>query len=397
MSIFRKIGMKKWSFLTRAQWIILVVMIIMCIFVAWASVAQVAEITRAPGLVIASSRTQTIQSAIDGVIEIVKVREGERVIKGQVLANLERSQAEAAQNDSLGKVAALKAALVRLRAEVFDKPLNFPPDVQAHPHFVTNQTELYKRRQQGIKTEISALQDSLRLVREELELSRPLLVTGDIGKVEIIRLERQEAELTGQVSVRRNKYFQDAQAEMTKVEEEISTQQQILAERSITVGRLEVRAPVNGMVKKIYLTTQGAKVRPGEVIMELLPIDGNLIVEGKLKPSDIAFIRTDLPATVKLDAYDYSIYGSLDGKVIYVSPDAINEETRQGEQLYYRVQVKIDENSIAEHNRKGRGKKSIEVQPGMTAGIEIETGKKTLLSYVTKPVTKTISMSFSER
>lgn len=362
----------------------------------WADSAQVQQIARAPGQVIASSRTQVIQSANDGVIEALLVHEGERVAKGQVLARLDRSQAEAGYSDSLGKVAALKAALVRLRAEVFGRPLVFPADVLVHPSFVANQTELFQRRQQALKAEISALQESLRLVREELDLNRPLLASGDIGKADVIRLERQVAELNGQITNRRNKYFQDAQADMTKAEEDLSTQSQQLADRTSVFERTEIKAPADGLVRKIQITTPGAKVRQGEMIMELLPTDSGLIVEAKLSPSDVAFVRVGLPAAIKLDAYDYSIYGTLHGKVSYISPDALTEDSKSGERVYYRVQLQIDDARREQRNAERAGKR-VEIQPGMTATVEIGTGSQTVLAYLTKPVTKTLSESLTER
>jgi len=266
-----------------------------------------------------------------------------------------------------------------------------PSAALAYPHFVANQTELYNRRQQALKSEIGALESSLSLVRKELELSQPLVKSGDIGKIEILRLERQASELSGQISFRRNKFFQDAQADMTKAEEDLSTQRQLLTDRTAVVERLEIRAPADGLVKNIRLTTPGAKVRPGEVILELFPTDSNLIVEGKLAPANVAFIRTGMPAAVKLDAYDYSIYGVFHGKVIYISPDAIAEETRQGEALYYRVQVQLDDTSLLRHG------KPIEVQPGMTAVIDIRTNERTVLHYLTKPIVKVFKESMSEK
>lgn len=361
-------------------------------FIIWASFARIDEVTHAKGVVIAKSRTQVIQSAIDGLIMDIPVEEGAPVSKGQVLARLEPTQAEAAENDSHAKVAALEALLVRLRAEVLGTRLVFPPSLAPYPHFVQNQTELYLRRKRALDNEVGTLQESLRLVQEELDLTAPLLETGDVGKIEVIRLQRQVAELKGRISLRRNTFFQEAQQEMTKAEEELSTQKQLLAERSFVVDKLEIRSPVDGMVKKIQLTTQGAKVRPGEVVMELLPTSSRLVVEGKLRPSDIGFVRSGMPATVKIDAFDYSIFGVLKGAVTYISPDAIAESTPQGEILYYRVQVKLDETG-----RSGRKGMLFKVQPGMTAGIDILTGRKTVLSYLTKPVTKVFSESLGER
>jgi adhesin transport system membrane fusion protein len=380
----------------RSIWLIAAAFAVVTASAVWAGVAGIDQIARAQGQVIASSRTQVIQSANDGVIETLLVQEGERVRKGQILVRLDRSQAEAGYSDSLGKVAALKATLVRLHAEVFGRALVFPPDVQKHPSFVINQTELFQRRQRALKAELSALQDGLQLAREELVLSKPLLASGDIGKADIIRLQRQVAEINGQITNRRNKYFQDAQADMTKAEEDLSTQSQALADRTSVFERTEIKAPADGLVRKIQITTPGAKVRQGEVIMELLPTDSNLIVEAKLNPADVAFVRSGLPATIKLDAYDYSIYGALRGTVSYISPDALTEGSRTGEHVYYRVQLRVDEAALQQHNDAHPGR-TVTIQPGMTATVEIGTGKQTVLAYLTKPVTKTLSESLTER
>lgn len=380
----------------RSLRLIVLLSIVVSVLVGWASVSELDQIARAQGQVIASARTQVIQSAIDGIIEGVLVHEGQRVKKGEFLIRLDRSQADAARQDSLGKVAALKAALIRLQAEVFNRPLKFPDDVRAYPEFVTNQSELFKRRQQALHAEIDALEESLKLVRQELTLSEKLAATGDIGQAEIIRLQRQVADLKGQITNRRNKYFQDAQEQMTKAEEDLATQEQSLAERTTLYERTEIVAPADGLVKNIQLTTPGAKVRPGDVILELLPTGGELIVEARLKPADIAYLHVGLPAAIKLDAFDYSIYGVLQGTVSYISPDALTEKTAQGEQAYYRVQIRVAELALAERNRSQPGK-AVEIQPGMTATVDIRTGRHTVLAYLTKPITKTISESMGER
>lgn len=381
----------------RHHGIIALALVCVAVFMVWANWAQIEEVSHAQGQVIARSRTQVIQSANDGVIAALLVHEGERVSKGQVLVRLEREQAEAAHSDSRGKVAAIKANLSRLRAEVFGRPLAFPVDVRLYPAFVANQTELFQRRRKAVDQEVGALQASLRLVREELDLNQPLLASGDISKSDIIRLQRQVAELQGAITNRQNKYFQDAQADMTKAEEDLSTQEQILADRATVLDRTEVRAPADALVRKIYLTTPGAKVKPGDVVMDLLPTDSALIVEVKLRPADVAFIRVGLPAAIKLDAYDYSIYGTLHGKVSYISPDALSEESRTGEQIYYRVHLVIDESELVKENAPHDGKKKIEIQPGMTASVDIRTGSRTVLHYLSKPISKTFSESLGER
>ncbi|HHO41830.1 MAG TPA: HlyD family efflux transporter periplasmic adaptor subunit [Epsilonproteobacteria bacterium] len=375
------------------SWIIFgSIAIILVPFFVWASYANLDRISRAQGHVIALAKTQEIQSANDGVIEKICVKEGERVSKGQLLVMLERSQAKAFYDDSKAKVAALQASLIRLRAEVFGKPLEFPEEIQQYQEFIDNQVELYRRRQQALHDDLSALNESLKLAQSELDLSVPLLKEGDIGAMEVIRLKRQISDIKGQISNKRNKYFQDSQADMTRAEEELSTKQQELTDRTITLERTRIESPMDAIVKNILITTKGARVRPGDVIMELVPDGDELIVEAKLTPSDISFVQEGQKASVKLDAYDYSIYGIFHGVVRYISPDTLVEKTIHGERYYYRVLIALTQSDIVSKN----GKK-IEIAPGMTAQIDIITGNRSVLNYLAKPLIKTLSESFTER
>ena len=399
----------------RAVVVLVAVIILMVGVVAWASVMQIETRSQAMGQVIASERTQVIQASVDGVMAKLLVREGETVQRNQLLAVLEQTQAQAAVNESSGKVAALQAAIVRYEAELQDiqssatpdtaragvarqrlrstGQLEFPKQLQAFPDFIRNQTELYERRRRSLLEELAVLSRLRDNVQEELRMSEPLLKTGDISRVEILRLQKQVAELEGQIINRRNKYFQDAQAELTRVQEELRSQQQSLTDRSVNFNRTEIRTPAAGVVRNIRITTRGARVRPGDIMLDLLPTDGELVLEAKLKPGDIGHVAVGQPATVKLDAWDYSIYGMLDGDVIYISPDALNEDTRAGEQIYYRIRIRIRPDS----RLRDRTGKTIEVQSGMTGQIDIRTGGQTVLTYLTKPVTKTLHQSFHER
>ncbi len=399
----------------RAVVVLVAVIILMVGVVAWASVMQIEIRSQAMGQVIASERTQVIQASVDGVMAKLLVREGETVQRNQLLAVLEQTQAQAAVNESSGKVAALQAAIVRYEAELQDiqssatpdtaraggarqrlrstGQLDFPQQLQAFPDFIRNQTELYERRRRSLLEELAVLGRLRDNVQEELRMSEPLLKTGDISRVEILRLQKQVAELEGQIINRRNKYFQDAQTELTRVQEELRSQQQSLTDRSVNFNRTEIRTPAAGVVRNIRITTRGARVRPGDIMLDLLPTDGELVLEAKLKPGDIGHVAVGQPATVKLDAWDYSIYGMLDGDVIYISPDALNEDTRAGEHIYYRIRIRIRPDS----RLRDRTGKTIEVQSGMTGQIDIRTGGQTVLTYLTKPVTKTLHQSFHER
>ncbi len=361
-------------------------------FLIWASWATLDQISHAPGQVIATAKTQEIQAATDGVVEKIFVKEGQHVKNGEKLVVLEKNKAQAAYDDSMAKVAALKATLARLQAEVYDKPLVFPEEAKKYPEFISNQTELFKRRQQALNDETSALKESLSLAQEELSNNLPLLESGDIGSSEIIRLKRQVSDLKGQISNKRNKYFQDSQAEMTKAEEELSTKEQELADRKVTLEWTEISSPMDAIVKNILITTKGARVRPGDIIMELVPFGDKLIIEAKLPTTDVSFVKKGQKVAVKLDAYDYSIYGIFDGTVDYISPDTLVEKTPQGDKYYFRVKIVLDETKLIAKNGK-----EIEVTPGMTTQVDIITGERTVWQYLTKPITKTLSEAFHER
>jgi multidrug resistance efflux pump len=371
--------------------VLVVLLLVLAPFTIWSLYAEIDQISHAQGQVIASARTQEIQSANDGVIEKIYVKEGSFVPRGGMLALLEKSQAKAAYIQSKSKVAALQATLSRLKAEVYGKTLEFSELVEAYPEYVENQKELYKRRQQAMNDEIAALKESLLLAEEELEMNLPLLESGDIGLSDVIRIKRQIADMKGQIVNKRNKYFQESQTEMTKAEEELSAKEQELADRKVTLERTEIRAPVDAYVKNIILTTRGAKVRPGDVIMELVPAGDRLLVEAKLSPSDLSFVKVGQKAAVKLDAYDYTIHGIFHGTVDYISPDTLIEKTSRGEEFYFRVLIGMEQVQTSKMGME------IAITPGMTTQVDIKTGSRTVFAYLAKPVIKTFSEAMHER
>ena len=365
--------------------------VILIPFLTWASIAKLEQISRAKGIVIATAKKQEIQSANDGVIEEIFVVEGQSVKKDEVIAKLDQSQFQASYESIKSKVAALESTISRLKAEVFKKEMRFTPLSIEYPDFMSSQQELFKRRQEALNDEIGVLQNSLDLARDELNLNIPLVKTGDIGTIELIRLKRQVADLEGQIVNRKNKYFQESQAELTKYEEELSSQKQELADKTVTLGRAEIVSPMDAIVNNILITTKGAKVRAGDVIMQLVPVD-ELVIEAKLSPSEISIVKVGQKASVKLDAYDFSIFGGFDGKVKHISSDSIVERTAKGDEFFFRVLISIDEREMISKI----GKKVI-VTPGMTGQIDIITGERTVLTYLAKPVIKTLNQAFTER
>jgi membrane fusion protein, adhesin transport system len=358
----------------------------------WAHWAQIDQVTRASGQVIASARTQVVQAPDGGVLQKLLVKEGDAVRKGQLLGYLEKSRAQAAVNDSQAKVAALRITLSRLNAEVYGRPLQFDVSLQPYRDYIKNQTALYAQRQRALHEELSSLAVALKLVNQELTMNLPLQQAGDVSQSDILRLQRQASDIQSQITNRRNKYFQDAQAEMTKAQEDLRSQQEALTDRAQLLEHTELLSPIDGIVKNIKLNTIGGVLRPSEELLQILPTVGDLIVEAKLKPSEVAFIRIGLPAIVKLDAYDYSVFGNLRGVVRYISPDTLSDDTKQGELLYYRVHI-----TIMEREFKGSQAQRISLRAGLSATVEIKTGERSVLDYLTKPISKTFSQGLHER
>ena len=376
----------------RPRFMLLSTIVTFAALTVWAAFAEIDQSTRAPAQIISSSRSQFVQATGDGVLAELRVKEGDAVKVGQILAVLEKERATASSADSLAKVAALRSAVVRLNAEVYDRPVAFDAELQRYPEFVRNQTQLYQRRQHALSEELASINSGLRLAREELDMNQALLKAGDISRVDLLHLQRQVYELEGKASWTRNKFLQDAQTELTKVREDLSSQEQVLSDRNNLLAHTELRAPRDGIVKNIRVNTIGGVLRAGEAVMEILPTDGELIAEVKVAPSDIGFLRVGLPATIKLDAYDYSIYGSLTGKVTYISSDTLTEETRNGTMPYYRVNV-----SLGAANAGNPRAQEIKITPGMTASVDIRSNSRSVLNYLLKPVHKTLDESLKER
>lgn len=362
-------------------------------FLAWAYWAELDQISRATGQVIPSGRVQVVQSADGGVITDLRVREGDRVTRGQLLVRLDSVKAKAGVDESRGKEAALRTALARVEAELYDRPLQFDPSLRSYREFIANQTSLYEKRRAALAAELRTLEQMHALVSQELEMNEPLLETGDVSRSEVLRLQRQEAEVAGQIVNRRNRYLQELQTELARLEEELVTAEQVRMQREDQLSRTQLIAPADGIVKNVRFTTVGAVLRPGDEVLQIVPTNDVLIVEAKVRPADIGFIRLGQPASVKFDAYDYKIHGAGVGSVAYISADTLTEQSPRGEVSYYRVHVGVD---TAEMQQR-RPHEPIEIQPGMTATVEIKTGQNTVLRYLSKPITKTISEALTER
>ena len=362
------------------------------VFGVWAHWAKLDQVTRATGAVIPSSKTQIIQSQDGGTIESLMVHEGATVEAGQLLMRFEKTRSEASYLEARAKYAALLATVARLQAEVFDRPIQFPKALDGYAEFRASQSDLYTKRRSALREEIAAIQDLVKLAQEELSMTEPLLKSGDVSKTEVLRLQRQVTELKSQITNKRNKYFQDAQSELNKAQEDLASIEQNMAQRKNQLEWTELRAPLKGVVKNVRVTTIGGVIRPGEEVMQIVPSEDDLLIQAKVSPADIAFLKIGQEVRVKIDAYDYTIYGDLPGKLMYISADTLSEDLKQGETPYYRAQVRSEGRKFS-----GRPTEDLDIQPGMTATIEVKTGERTVLQYLLKPVVKTLNQSLGER
>lgn len=363
------------------------------VLVGWAYFYSIDEVARATGTVIATSRVQVIQSVDGGVIESLSVKEGDVVKEGQVLATLEQTRVKAAVSELDARLATFKAQAARLRAEVMEAPtVNFPKELDKFPEVVNVQRALFKQRKVGFEEEIRTLRVAVKLAAEDAALVRKLASSGDVSRSEVIRVERAMNDAEAQLANRKNKFYQDARTELAKVEDDLGQNTEIWRQRYQQLEDTVFRAAVPGIVKNVRVTTKGGVLRSGEELMQIVPVDDLLIVEAKVLPADIARIHPGLDANIRFDAFDYTIFGAVKGKVKYVSADTLKEESKSGELSYYRVHVVSETQPVVSATGT-----TLDILPGMTAQIDIRTGHRSVFNYLLKPLRKTLSESFGER
>jgi len=400
-------------------------------FIFWANVAEVDEMTRGMGRVIPSRQIQVVQNLEGGIVEDILVREGEHVNKGQVMIVIDDTGFGSSFEESKTRVVELKAKLVRLRAEADEKP--FKPDkelLEEFPELVGEEMNLYNLNQSKLKSELEVLQQRLKqrqielqdtrarikslkesgaLIQKEYKITKPLFDRGLVSEVEFLQLQQKEIEnkkeldsmensigsviskieeTRNMISETRLKFQSLAQEEINKTLAELKRLSNTQVAIEDRVQRANVRSPVDGTVNQLLVNTIGGVVKPGMDILEIVPDDDALLVEAKIKPSDIAFIYPGLKAIVKLTAYDYAIYGGLEGKVVHISADTIVDEKQEH---YYLVRIKTDKSYL------GNESEEKDIMVGMTVMVDILTGKKTVMQYLMKPILRAKYNALRER
>lgn len=389
------------------------------VFLVWAAFARLDEIARGGGKVVPSTRVQVIQNLEGGIISDIFVSEGDRVEAEQPLMQLDSTRFLSMFRESQVEYQSLKATAYRLRSEINDEPLAFGDDVQDLAGDILRETGLFNNRRQSLQTELTIaaekvnqsrqelseirsrqqhLGNSLKLASRELELTRPLARQGAVSEVELLRLEQRVNELAGDLDgarlaiprlesalqaaqqrepeLRLN-FRQKAMQELKENGIRMAQLEELLTAHKDRVNRTLVRSPVSGTVKKINSNTLGGVVQPGMELMEVVPLQDQLLVEAQIRPKDIAFLRLGLPTIVKVSAYDFAIYGSLRGIVEHISADTIQDENGQS---FYIVRVRTEKSHL------GSSEKPLPIIPGMQTSVDILTGKKSVLDYILKPI-----------
>lgn len=398
-------------------------------FLFWAWNATLEEVTRGEGKIVPSGQTKTVQHFEGGIITEIIVEEGEVVGEGAVLMRVENRTAEAQLSEKLKLYRNLRAKAVRLSSEAQGlQELSFPPELrQTSPDVVRNEQLLFESRRQQLQQQISILQDqrtqkrqelqeltakveqareALALAQQEEELTRPLVEQGASSRIDLIRIEQKLQELRSEIQSvelaiprtrsaiseaerrieeKRTTFRTEARQELNEVQGEAARVREEIEAGVDRAERTEVRSPVRGTVNKLVINTIGGVVKPGDPVAEIVPLGDSLVVEARIKPSDRAQLYRGLPATVKVSAYDFSIFGGLDAELIDISADTLVDE--EGES-YYRIRLRTAESSLGEDKP---------IIPGMTATVDILTGEKTVLQYLLKPIIKAKQNALRER
>jgi membrane fusion protein, adhesin transport system len=399
--------------------------------IAWANYASLDEVTIGIGKVIPSSQIQIVQNLEGGILSELNIREGDEVKKGQVILHIDDKQFASSFRKNQVSEHVFKAIISRLSAEANGEEFS-PSDELKNTlgNVLRDEMALYQSRQKKLlstisvfnkkldqksqsliekRSELTQLRKSLVLAKKELTITQPMVKSGVISEVEFLRIQRQINDIEGKVqAVRlaipraksaisevrhkinetRETFKSDALTELNQFKQELAEASESSLALEDRVKRRSVRSPVHGIVKKIVTTTVGGIIQPGADLVEIVPLDDTLLIEAKIRPADIAFIRAEQKAVVKITAYDFSIFGGLDSKVVHISADTI--EDKEGESFYL-IRVRTDKNFI------GSSEGSLPIIPGMHASIDILTGKKTVMQYLLKPLRRAREKALRER
>ncbi|MGF6432248.1 HlyD family type I secretion periplasmic adaptor subunit [Bradyrhizobium elkanii] len=367
-------------------------------FLIWAHFAVLDEVKRGSGRVVPSRQMQVVQSLEGGIVGDILIREGDIVQQGQSLMRIDDTKFASEFGEIRERRAAMAARVARLDAEARGRTeITFPDEVdKVVPAAVATEASVFKMRGQKVAQDIDVLNQqvtrltgSLKLLEREQTLTRRLYEQKVVPEIEMLRLDRQATEMKGQLAEAQSKianitasFRSQADEDLAKSRADLAVLDENIKSAQDRVRRTDLKAPVHGIVNKLNISTIGAVVQPGANLMDIVPLDDTLLVEGRIRPQDIAFIRPDQDAVVKISAYDSSVYGSLKGKVERISADTIVDdkaEKTERQETFYRVMVRTDKNHL------GSEQHPLPIIPGMVTTVEVLTGEKSVLDYIVKP------------
>lgn len=368
--------------LARSTRVIKIMSIMLLCAIIWSYFAVLDEVSTGTGKVVPIRHEQVIQSLEGGIVKALYVHENQIVEAGQLLAQLDPTMTESDVDESAAKYRAALAASARLTAEVNQTPLVFPHELDAYPNLVKSETDLYNAKKKNLEDSLRWMDESIKLAQQELTMSDSLSKIGAASSVEIIRLKRDLVDMQLKRGDTISQQMVQAREELAKANADVSSLSANIRGRSDSLKRLTQYSPVRGIVKNIEVTTIGGVIPPHGKLMDIIPLDDQLLIETRIAPRDIAFIHPGQSATVKISAYDYSIYGGLEGTVTAISPDTIRDEVNP-ETYYYRVYVQTKKDALINH----AGTK-FPIAPGMVATVDVHTGSKSVFDYLIKPFNK---------
>lgn len=372
---------------------------LMVVGIIWAHFAVLDEVKRGNARVIPSRQLQVVQSLEGGIVQDILVQEGDIVKQGQVLMRIDDTKFLADLGEVRERRFANAARVARLEAEVKGLPKPTFPDklTERAPQAVQTEQNVFDARAKKLAQDVDVLtqqatrlSDSLKLLSREVQLTQNLYTQKVVPEIEMLRLQRQESDMRGQlaetqarISTAQATFRSQAEEDLAKSRADLAVLEETTKSAQDRVRRADLKSPVNGIINKLNVTTVGAVVQPGANLMDIVPLDDSLLVEGRIRPQDIAFIRPQQNAVVKITAYDSSVYGSLKGKVERISADSIvdDKSEQRGEkgESFYRVIVRTDKNHL------GTAEHPLPIIPGMVATVEVQTGEKSVLDYMMKP------------
>lgn len=374
----------------------LLLIILLVLFVAlffWAKNSIIDEMTVGEGKIIPSTKVKKIQSLEGGIVKLINVKEAQIVKKNDLLLQIDDTSHKSSYLEEKAQYYALLGKIARLQAEVSGaETITWPRDMlikNVHLYnLIKRQTKLFHSRKKALREKLNTLKSSLKLATDEMVMIQPLVKKGILSKVKLFQIKRQINDLTQKINAAKAEFSEEAQTELHSALSDAARLKELLISNKDKVTRTTIRSPVNGIIKKVNVSTIGEIIQPGQDIMEIVPREDKLLVEARIKPQDIGFIAPNQKALVKVTAYDYAIYGGLHGLVESIGADTITD--KEGRE-YFVIRVRTDKNHL------GSKKKPLPIMSGMTVSVHILTGKKSILDYLLKPLIKAKQNAFQER